>query len=285
MTTLSILLEGNACSWGKLATNHGNAVISDVIRSVVSFANAHLSLSSGNKLLLFMFASGLKKKLLFNSRRSASTDFSIEMIKAIRETLHTSASTDDISTATPLAGVLCHSICHMKQSSNSDLKEASSENPTITNTHFINGRVVIISMTEDFGSEHGPLMNLFFSSAKHGICVDVISLGPASPLLQQAADITSGMFIQIDNPKKLLCKMMTNVLGHPSSRSIFPQPHLTTVDYRASCACHHQLVSTGWVCSVCLSVLCQFVPICTSCGAVFKISGFPKKVIKRKRKE
>lgn len=40
------------------------------------------------------------------------------------------------------------------------------------------------------------------------------------------------------------------------------------VDYRASCACHHELVSSGWVCSVCLSVLCQFMPICKACGYV-----------------
>uniref|UniRef100_A0A0K0D922 General transcription factor IIH subunit 3 n=1 Tax=Angiostrongylus cantonensis TaxID=6313 RepID=A0A0K0D922_ANGCA len=90
-------------------------------------------------------------------------------------------------------------------------------------------------------------MNLFFSAAKHGICVDVVSLVETSPLLQQAADITGGIFLQVGRPCKLLSSMME-------------------VDYRASCACHHELVSSGWVCSVCLSVLCQFMPICKACG-------------------
>ena len=43
----------------------------------------------------------------------------------------------------------------------------------------------------------GPLMNLFFSAAKQGICVDVACMGVASPLLQQAADITNGLFVQV----------------------------------------------------------------------------------------
>ncbi|VDM56924.1 unnamed protein product [Angiostrongylus costaricensis] len=96
---------------------------------------------------------------------------------------------------------------------------------------------------------HGsPLMNLFFYAAKHGICVDVVSLVETSPLLQQATDITSGIFLQVGRP----CKLLSN------HRHIDVQE----VDYRASCACHHELVSSGWVCSVCLSVLCQFMPIC-----------------------
>ncbi|KAK6060265.1 hypothetical protein COOONC_02076 [Cooperia oncophora] len=82
-----------------------------------------------------------------------------------------------------------------------------------------------------------------------------------------------------------------HLLGDPASRSLFQQPTLKEVDYRASCACHHELVSSGWVCSVCLSVLCQFMPICKACGkfrslrAIFKVNTLPRKTQKRKRKE
>ena len=42
-----------------------------------------------------------------------------------------------------------------------------------------------------------------------GMCVDVVSLGDVqSPLLQQAADITSGLYLKVGTPKRLLRTMM-----------------------------------------------------------------------------
>ncbi|KAE9415316.1 hypothetical protein Angca_007624, partial [Angiostrongylus cantonensis] len=216
---------------------------------------------------------------LYNSRQSTVTDASTEMLNALRNTLRDSAQSDDDRVGSPLAAVLSHAICRLKRTERfpTDDRDSAQLSPT--------GRVVIAAMTVDFGTEHGPLMNLFFSAAKHGICVDVVSLVETSPLLQQAADITGGIFLQVGRPCKLLSSMMTYLLGEPSSRSLFPQPSLKEVDYRASCACHHELVSSGWVCSVCLSVLCQFMPICKACGAIFKVNTLPRKAQKRKRKE
>ncbi|CAJ0597637.1 unnamed protein product [Cylicocyclus nassatus] len=281
MSTLALLVEGSACAWGRLAVQHGSETINDIIRALISFANSHLSISASNQLLLFAFANKIKRKLLYNSQRGTAVDASVAMLNALRDTLRESANSDDNRMGSPLAAVLSHAICHLKRTdgANNVNKDSAS-----TSTSF--GRIVIVAMTVDFGTEHGPLMNLFFSAAKHGVCVDVVSLVEASPLLQQAADITGGIFLQVEQPSKLLSSMMTHLLGDPSSRSLFPQPTLKEVDYRASCACHHELVSSGWVCSVCLSVLCQFMPICKACGAIFKVNPvLPRKHLKRKRKE
>ncbi|PIO56065.1 hypothetical protein TELCIR_22541, partial [Teladorsagia circumcincta] len=62
MTTLSLLVEGSACAWGRLAIAHGSETINDVIRALISFANAHLSMSALNQLLLFAFANKIKKR-------------------------------------------------------------------------------------------------------------------------------------------------------------------------------------------------------------------------------
>ncbi|EYC33061.1 hypothetical protein Y032_0002g580 [Ancylostoma ceylanicum] len=203
------------------------------------------------------------------------------MLNALRDTLRDSANSDDDRMGSPLAAVLSHAICHLKRADST----TTNNNEAVTSSSSF-GRVVIVAMTVDFGTEHSPLMNLFFSAAKHGICVDVVSLVESSPLLQQAADITGGIFLQVEQPSRLLSSMMTHLLGDPSSRSLFPHPTLKEVDYRASCACHHELVSSGWVCSVCLSVLCQFMPICKACGAIFKVNTLlPRKVQKRKRRE
>uniref|UniRef100_A0A8R1HZA8 General transcription factor IIH subunit 3 n=1 Tax=Caenorhabditis japonica TaxID=281687 RepID=A0A8R1HZA8_CAEJA len=128
-------------------------------------------------------------------------------------------------------------------------------------------------------------MNLFFSAAKQSICVDVVSMGDdvTGGILQQAADITGGMFLHAKKPHALLKILMTNMLTDPLYRIAFPQLSLNAVDYRASCVCHHQLVSSGWVCSVCLSVLCKYTPICKVCKAAFTIANLPKKPWRRKR--
>ncbi|KAJ1349582.1 hypothetical protein KIN20_005173 [Parelaphostrongylus tenuis] len=279
MSTLALLVEGSACAWGRLAVAHGSETINDVIRALISFANAYLSMSASNHLLLFAFANKIKQRFLYNSRRGVAADASTEMLNAIRNTLRESAQSDDDRVGSPLAAVLSQAICYLKRTERfpSASKDSAQQ---LTSA----GRIVIVAMTVDFGTEHGPLMNLFFSAAKHDICVDVVSLVDSSPLLQQATDITGGIFLQVERPCKLLSSMMTYLLGEPSSRSLFPQPSLKEVDYRASCACHHELVSSGWVCSVCLSVLCQFMPICKACGAIFKVT-LPRKAQKRKRKE
>uniref|UniRef100_A0A1I7SYL6 General transcription factor IIH subunit 3 n=1 Tax=Caenorhabditis tropicalis TaxID=1561998 RepID=A0A1I7SYL6_9PELO len=142
-------------------------------------------------------------------------------------------------------------------------------------------RAVVISMTQIMGSEHGSLMNLFFSAAKQCICVDVVSMGDDSTggILQQAADITGGSFSHAQKPHDLLKILMTNMLTDPSYRTAFSKLSHSSVDYRASCACHHTLVSSGWVCSICLSVLCQYTPICKVCRAAFTITNLPKNQI------
>lgn len=48
------------------------------------------------------------------------------------------------------------------------------------------------------------------------------------------------------------------------------------VDYRASCFCHKQIIDTGYICSVCLSIFCKLnmkATSCPTCGAPFKKKG------------
>ncbi|CAB3402751.1 unnamed protein product [Caenorhabditis bovis] len=292
MSTLSVLVEASSCSWGKIAVAHGESSLGTILRAIISFCNAHLALSASNKLLVFAYGKGIPKKLLFSSSRPSDRDVSSIVVHSLREILTSDAQNDDCSVGAPLAPAMAHAICHMKRNDaividavvNPDsLGPVQAELDMEENEPTV--RAVVIGMTSFFGGEHGPLMNLFFSAAKQNICVDVVSLGEDATggVLQQAADITGGLFLHASRPSELLPMLMTHVLAAPSLRSAFPQPSLDAVDYRASCACHHQLVSVGWVCSVCLSVLCQYMPICKVCKAVFKIAHLPRKSIKRKR--
>ncbi|CAD6185804.1 unnamed protein product [Caenorhabditis auriculariae] len=280
MSTISVIVEANSCAWGRMASIHGRHSIEVVLRAIVSFCNSHLAISASNQVLVFAYARGLHKKLLFNSTRSSDRDSSATILAGFRAALVADAESDNIEVGSSLAPAMAHAICHMKRRE-AVLNTSDEQQTPLATTEASNNekngadpniRAVVIGMTSFFGSEHVSLMNIFFSAAKQSICVDVVSLGDDATggVLHQAADITGGLFLHASRPINLLQLLMTHVLGDPSLRKIFPQPTLSAVDYRASCACHHQLVSTGWVCSVCLSVLCQFMPICKVCNAVFK---------------
>ncbi|PAV56361.1 hypothetical protein WR25_15477 isoform C [Diploscapter pachys] len=287
MTNLALLVETSALSWGKLGEEQGRDSLADVFRAVTSFSNAYISMASSNRLQLFGFAKGLQKKLLYDSGNSDSLDTSQTIVDELRSALRTSAESDDLTVGAALAPTVAQAMCcwrrfHFSSQSTSALTNGDPDEATtsafvpVNDDSTARGRILIVAMTVEFGHEHSALMNLFFAAAKQDICVDVIVLGDNSPLLQQAADITGGLYISIDHPKFLVSKMLNHALFPAESRNLFPQPVLTNVDYRASCVCHNELVSSGWVCSVCLSVLCQFMPICRACKYVLSnILYFP----------
>lgn len=55
----------------------------------------------------------------------------------------------------------------------------------------------------------------------------------------------------------------------PYSRQLLRLPRPSAVDFRASCFCHKRPIDIGFVCSVCLSIFCEKLPACITCGADF----------------
>ena len=70
---------------------------------------------------------------------------------------------------------------------------------------------MIINLAENLSSEQSTLMNLFFAAKHCSLRVNVASLNGAVPILQQAADITDGLHIDVE-PKLLA----GNVLVSPN---------------------------------------------------------------------
>ncbi|PIC38694.1 hypothetical protein B9Z55_010617 [Caenorhabditis nigoni] len=288
MSTLSLLVEASSCSWGKLACQHGDRTIGIILRAIVSFCNAHLGQSASNQLLVFAFGRNVEKKLIYSSARSEDRNVSSVVVDHLRDLLQSDSGNSDATMGAPIGPALAHAFCHMKKDSQlatADICDdslgpaASNTDKSDSSTEKVSTRAVVISMTPIIGSEHGSLMNLFFSAAKQSICVDVVSMSDdlTGGILQQAADITGGSFVHAEKPQALLKILMTNMLTDASYRKTFSKLSHCSVDYRASCACHHTLVSSGWVCSICLSVLCQYTPICKVCKAAFTITNLPKK--------
>jgi len=89
-----------------------------------------------------------------------------------------------------------------------------------------------------------------------------------SGFLQQASHITGGIYYK---PKKqaALLQYLTNIfLADGFARKFMNMPVQSNVDLRAACFCHKKVIQTGFVCSVCLSIFCEFNKVCSTCGWV-----------------
>ncbi|CAJ0957243.1 unnamed protein product, partial [Mesorhabditis belari] len=283
MASVVVIIEGSVCAWGEMNEAHGDEAIPEIIRSLVAFTNAHLSMSAANGLLILGYGVDTSKQVIFDSRSSVKGnvvfDTSRAVIQGIREILEHGLNVEDSTAHSSLAPALAHGLCYLNTCTT--LSEALPTNSIATTETKASkdNRVLIVSMRDEIVTEHSQLMNLFFTANKYGYCVDVVALDNPSPLLQQAADITGGLCLRVSKPDELLKALMTHILCPTSLRTSFSSPPEGTVDYRAACICHNRLVNQAWICSVCLAIMCQFMPICKVCKAVFPLP--PQKPKKR----
>lgn len=114
------------------------------------------------------------------------------------------------------------------------------------------------------------------------------STSPTSTaFLQQASDATHGIFIAHPpaatgpagragpTPTSVLQYLFMCFLSPPSSRVHLVLPTRVDVDFRAACFCHRDIVSQGYVCSICLSIFCAVPPNqeCLTCGTKLDLAA------------
>ncbi|KIW64592.1 hypothetical protein PV04_09515 [Phialophora macrospora] len=176
-------------------------------------------------------------------------------------------------------------------------------------TQTLQSRILLISASPstDLAHQYIPIMNAIFACQRLSIPIDILQLplphspspsqsssgGPSSSnstvFLQQAADATQGIFIpaHLSHPKSastnaqatasqaLLTYLLTSFLPSPSTRTAhLILPTRIDVDFRAACFCHRNVVSVGFVCSICLSIFCEPPERgeCLTCGTVLAVS-------------
>jgi len=72
-------------------------------------------------------------------------------------------------------------------------------------------------------------------------------------------------------------KQKTGKLGLGASvAELLVTPSADAVDFRAACFCHRNVVDTGFVCSICLSIFCEVPPggECLTCGTVLALGDY-----------
>ncbi len=88
-------------------------------------------------------------------------------------------------------------------------------------------------------------------------------------------DLTSGIYLRVPDPNGLLQYLLWLYLTDKEVRKMLALPTKVAVDYRPACFCHHKLIDTGYVCSVCLSIYCDNTSTCSTCRSAFDVNNIP----------
>lgn len=241
-------------------------------------------------------------------------------------TLLTSTSPSSVtnSSSTMIAGALTLSLSYINrekiayaESTGSSNAEATSNQSTTdpaslsSRNAALQARILLLSISPstDIAHQYIPIMNSIFACQRLSIPIDVCQIPlPDTPststvFLQQAADATKGIYIalrlqsstpgSISSQKAasltLLQYLLTAFLPSPqSSRLHLILPTSISVDFRAACFCHRDVVDIGFVCSICLSIFCAPPPDgdCLTCSTHLQLGDYGARpiVVKRKKK-
>lgn len=133
-------------------------------------------------------------------------------------------------------------------------------------------RVLVVSHRAggDAVGESISTLNAVFCAQRAGVVLDCCVLGPEdSPLLQQAAHSTGGIYARPPRAVGLFQSLLSLFLADLQSRPGLELPAAQGLDSSAACFCHRRPLAVGHVCSVCLSVFCEALVECPTCGTTF----------------
>ncbi|KAF1466189.1 General transcription factor IIH subunit 3, partial [Megadyptes antipodes antipodes] len=294
LSLLVIVIDTNPIWWGKKALGEAEFTLSKCIDAAMVLGNSHLFMNRTNRLAVIA-SHTQESRFLYPGKRwafadlfgdgggssmesncSGSKDGKYELLTAINDAiaeeikdLMTKTDMRGQQTETLLAGSLAKALCCIL------LITDSSKPLCIFKT--------VIKAAEDSALQYMNFMNVIFAAQKQSILIDACVLDSDSGLLQQACDITGGIYLKVPHMPSLLQYLLWVFLPDQEQRSQLVLPPPIHVDYRAACFCHRNLIEIGYVCSVCLSIFCNFSPICSTCETAFKISLPP--VMKAKKKK
>nr|XP_025872871.1 general transcription factor IIH subunit 3 isoform X2 [Vulpes vulpes] len=297
LNLLVIVVDTNPIWWGKQALKESQFTLSKCIDAVMVLGNSHLFMNRSNKLAVI--ASHIQEsRFLYPGKNgklgdffgdpgnpsefspSGSKDGKYELFTAANEVIVEEIKDlmikSDIKgqhTETLLAGSLAKALCYIHRM-----------NKEVKDNQEMKSRILVIKAAEDSALQYMNFISIMFSECSfQNILIDACVLDSDSGLLQQACDITGGLYLKVPQMPSLLQYLLWVFLPDQDQRSQLILPPPIHVDYRAACFCHRNLIEIGYVCSVCLSIFCNFSPICTTCETAFKISLPP--VLKAKKKK
>lgn len=290
VSLLVIVVDVNPIWWGQQAQREPEFNLSKCLDAVMVMANSHLVMTRTNKLAIiashcqeshFLYPNKHWKAgdVAADEVSSGSGDGKYELLSVandlIAEEIRNLMARTQVKghqTDTLLAGSLAKALCYIHRVSKE--LEAGQD---------MKSRILVVKAAEDCALQYMNFMNVIFAAQKQNILIDACVLDSDSGLLQQACDITGGLYLKIPQKTALAQYLLWVFLPDADQRSQLVLPPSVHVDYRAACFCHRNLIEIGYVCSVCLSIFCNFSPICTTCETAFKIP-LPQMMKPKKKK-
>lgn len=216
----------------------------------------------------------------------------------------------DLDTATTqLSGALTLALCHINKAARalgagdtsimdlaatttttSTAADGTTTTTTSTQQPAMKGRILVLSVSDSESAQYIPTMNAVFAASHSRVAIDTLALGGGdATFLQQACFNTGGIFLRAANPQGLLTYLMFGMIADTEAREALITPTHDSVDFRAACFCHGNVVDTGFVCSICLSIFCEVPEAaeCLTCGTKLALGNYGAKpaVMPRKKKK
>ncbi|KAI0254048.1 transcription factor Tfb4 [Lactifluus subvellereus] len=276
---LSLIVDLSPSQWHLSAqsTNTHPLSFQTFLSHVLTFLNSHIAAKHENTLAVFGALPG-KSTMLYSSLDAGSANGndppadanSYRPFKLVNSVVANSIQKeldliDGLTEEPPVAlvGALTKALCFINRLAHPPSGTVADE------TTSADPRILILSVSPDLSASYIPVMNSIFSAQKLKVTIDVCKVfGEETVFLQQAAHLTGGSYIFLERRDAFLQYLMMSFLPPPSLRHIMAVPRQDKVDFRAACFCHKNIVDIGFVCSVCLSIFCSPVPVCSTCRYV-----------------
>ncbi|KIM91931.1 hypothetical protein PILCRDRAFT_101 [Piloderma croceum F 1598] len=283
---LSVIVDLSPTQWhlSSQSDNTHPLSLKDFLSQLLAFLNMHIASKHENTLAVFGAFPG-KSVMLYSSTDPLQHNRTIDansyppfrvvdysVMQHIMEEIDALGEPED-EVPCALVGAVTKALCYINRISHPSTSSNPADNPAV----LPDPRMLILSVSPDLSTSYIPIMNSIFSAQKLKVTIDVCKIyGPDTVFLQQAAHLTGGSYIYLERRDALLQYLIMSHLPPPSIRNVLSVPTQDRIDFRAACFCHKDIIDIGFVCSVCLSIFCKPVPVCTTCR-----TKFPMKTLQR----
>ncbi|KAF8348326.1 transcription factor Tfb4-domain-containing protein [Amanita rubescens] len=280
---LSVILDLSPSQWHSSAIYSPPLSLASFLSQLLTFLNSHIACKHENTLAVFGALPG-KSVILYSSTNplndpppaDANSYPSFKLVDTavvahIAEELDALGEPEE-EEPVALVSALTKALCYINRITLPPAPLPGKKSGSLDSPVLSDPRILILSVSPDHATSYIPIMNSIFSAQKLKVTIDVCQVyGPETVFLQQAAHLTGGSYIQPERRPALLQYLIMSFLSPPSMRKVLSVPTQDKIDFRAACFCHKTIVDIGFVCSVCLSIFCQPVPVCSTCRTKFPI--------------
>jgi len=255
-SVLGVVIDLSGDSWDKVKCENEPMSPLLAIQSTCVFINAFCMLNRDNEVFVVAhFPDGTSQWLGKRNGGPSNKYFMEDMFHKLRQCVEIDGARSG------LASALMKSLCILNQQS-TEYKRLYDTTPEC--------RLLVVHATADEPSHYVQCMNVAFAAQKHGVTIDVCDFSPdGSTILQQVSHLSGGLLQHLkeaNSPSKFTEVLLCVFLANKNTRMMLKLPPAAPIILQAVCLCHGVLKDRGFVCSMCLSVLCREpVAVCPTC--------------------